>query len=727
MRKLAALLLALLMLIPAWPALGAGIPTAVTLGEEFDYETAVSLSWVGDRLYILGGKGLYAWQAGLEAPERVLDLSASAAWMYTEEEPANPEDAAAWRQAVRLLASDGEALYALQPASGQVFCLEGSALTPAFQLDDAALTAPEGFRREVLSACWADGRFFLLLGTDDWSDYAKTTIAAFEPATGVAAFLPTEGAQALAAGASGQLLAVLRREDGYVLARVDAATGAADVLLDGVAGTLGGLGCLNGQAAFLLGSQVKLLDSQGAAQTKGYLPVLYQSPDAPAGVSAQGLYAYADGRCVYLRDLTLPGEPQVTVLTLAGNISPDLLRAYALARPDVAIQALDPSASADLAMLLQSRQIDLAVVSAPGSFAEMRRKGYAADLSASPALVEAAAGLYPAVREVLCDGDRLLGFPLSIQPDSWTLDETRWQALGLPEPPATWEALFDQVALWLEEYARDNPDLTLWDYQSWPVADIAAMLTRSYILQAEQPGEAVNFDTTAYRALMQLLMDSAPLFSDEYEQWGEPLLATYYQGFGITHNDSNRMRMVLAPAMGEGEQVLGAQLDVLAVSAASAHQEEARDFVAFAAGQLQDSTRYALYPDLNEPVRFAAYEHRLSQLQAEIDALQARLAAAEPADKPDLEAALAAKQASYAYVEANEWSISPEAIAIYRAAAQHLRIPDDSVYLADDAGGFSALSEIIAQFWDGGMTTDRLDSFIIEMNRVARMVFLEAQ
>ena len=730
MRRVISLLVMLAMLLCALPAWAEELPSAIPIGMETDYESAQALAWAGDTLYILGRKGIYTWQSGQESAALAVDLSASAAWQYAEEAPTDPQDAAAWAQAIRFLMGTEEALYGLQPYSGQVFRVEAGALREAFRLDTGVFVSAEGFRREILSACIMDGACFLLLGTDSWDEPDKTTLVRFSADSGMATVLPTEGLQAIAAGAQGKLLAVADAQaDALIL--VDAATGAMDTaLVTGLGTTISGLAMYKEQPAYYADGRVLLMGAESTAQVKGYLPVVFHRASTPAACSTAGLYAYGDGSYVYLRDLSYDGEPQVTVLRLMGYLDTRLLRSYAIARPDVAIQVVDPySVSGDqpLAELMQAMDIDMALLSAPGSFADLCRKGYAADLSASQALVQAAEGLDPAIREALVDGDRLLGFPLVLQPSSWTVNETRWQALGLPDVPTTWGELYSLIALWLEEYAADYPDETLCDLQGFGLADVAVQLTQAYLLQTERHGVAVDFDTPAFRALMQDLMDNAALFSPDLEQWGEPLLASYYQAFGISYNDDNRMRMVLPPTVTEDAQVLQASMEVLMVCAGSSHQTEAMDFVAFAAENLTDANRYAMYPGLNEPLRNAGYEQRIQQVEAEIAALEARLAAAEEADKPDIQIALEAKQAMLARVQENEWDISPESIAIYRAAAQRLRIPYDSVYLADGSSAFSALSAIVRRYWENGLTADQLDTFLAEMNRVSQMVYLEAQ
>ena len=118
---------------------------------------------------------------------------------------------------------------------------------------------------------------------------------------------------------------------------------------------------------------------------------------------------------MFLRDIGFEGETEQNVLTVMGSISPDLLVGYSIDHPEVAVVTVETLNSSEItqAALSGDSSIDAFVLSAPGSFAAMKEKGYIASLNQDVDLVEDAKTYYPAVQDVLFDGEQLMGVPLT--------------------------------------------------------------------------------------------------------------------------------------------------------------------------------------------------------------------------------------------------------------------------------------------------------------------------
>ena len=145
-------------------------------------------------------------------------------------------------------------------------------------------------------------------------------------------------------------------------------------------------------------------------------------------------------------------------------------------------------------------------------------------------------------------------------------------------------------------------DYTLSDIQQSPVDALVSMIVKEYIFQNEAPGERLTFDTPSFRELMRGVSENAYLLSEKNEQWGTPLLSSYYQCFGCGYNDNDMTRMLMPPTLDEQRtQMLNASVEVLFVNAASRQQEAATRFVSFCAQNLDMSTQYMLNPGMNDP------------------------------------------------------------------------------------------------------------------------------
>ena len=79
---------------------------------------------------------------------------------------------------------------------------------------------------------------------------------------------------------------------------------------------------------------------------------------------------------------------------------------------------------------------------------------------------------------------------------------------------------------------------------------------------------------------MKDICENSHLISEENNQWGMPLVFSYNQGFGYTYNDDDRMCMLLPPSLNEEKpQIMGAELEVMFINAASQNQEAAKRYL----------------------------------------------------------------------------------------------------------------------------------------------------
>ncbi|NLO84566.1 MAG: hypothetical protein GX096_03940 [Clostridiales bacterium] len=711
------------------------LPTALNLNAVQLYESALSLCWLENDLYILGTYAIYHWAEGMETPDVYYDLSSSAAYQYAAQPPKSEEDAQAWAKAIRYLFTDGETLYGLHPYNGQVFeiaheKMQEAALLPADLLKGG--TEEDSFIRDIKSTAYVNGELFLLLGTDNYSDYAKTELVSFRFADESSKARALAGAQGLAAGADGKL-AIFTEAEECAIWQYDIASETFDLKLASFKPNEISSGMVwyaaKDALAYYAANRVALVNAAGQSQTKAYLPVSYARSTTPAACSQSGIYAYPYSSRVFIRDISIDGETTQTALNLIGALSPDLIIDFSIENPDIAVVSLNASSSDYLkqAVISANSDIDLMVASAPGDFAAMKTKGFAAALNSSSELVSMAQQLYPTIQNAIFDGDSLLGYPIAFQPLSWTINESKWQEFGLGDYPTTYDQLFRIIAIWLDDYAEDNRDYTLCDIQQSSIDTLVSLMIKEYIFQNETTGERLTFDTPAFRSLLSSVVENAHLLSQDNEQWGMPLLYSYYQGFGITYNDSDRMHMLLSPTLdSQKTQMLNARMEVLVVNAASLKQDAANRFVSFCAQHMDAGTKYTLSPNQNEPLRNPAYESRLETLNAELQSLQNKLDSADESQTALLRDEITQKENLIASFSDNEWSISPKSIDMYRQIAQNLRVPYDTAFPAEDeASSFGALSSVVAQYCTDGLTADEIDAFIADLDRVTYLVFME--
>ena len=303
-----------------------------------------------------------------------------------------------------------------------------------------------------------------------------------------------------------------------------------------------------------------------------------------------------------------------------------------------------------------------------------------------------------------------------------------WQELELGEYPTTYAELFNKIALWLDSYANDYPEYTLSDIQQNGLEMLVSAVVKEYIFQNEQDNEQLSFDTDAFRTVMADIIQNANLLSEDYDQWGMPILNSYSQGFGISYNDGHKVSMLLPPTLDEkSDQRLSADIEVLAIHAASQKKETAEIFVNWYAKNLSTTMRYEMNPEENEPVENPNYAIRLQELNTELAGLKQQMETTEDAEKQgELEEAIIRKENQIEILGDSQWSISEESIDCYRRVAENMRIAYESAFFGE-SGGFTEINNIISKYCANGLDESQLDALIMELNRVTYMVSMEAQ
>ncbi|MGM9600153.1 MAG: hypothetical protein ACI3W5_01030, partial [Faecousia sp.] len=175
MKKLVCLVLALLISLLSTFSVHAEETGTVNLTDAHAYETAVSLCFIEDTLYVLGSYGIYTY-ANNEL-KVVVDLTDVYKYRHKQQRPEDAAGAAAWDRIIGYLFTDEKVLYGLHPYTGQIFKIEDGQLNACAQIPKNLLYAEEEeFFREIKGITYAGEKLILLLGTDTYDDYAKTEI-----------------------------------------------------------------------------------------------------------------------------------------------------------------------------------------------------------------------------------------------------------------------------------------------------------------------------------------------------------------------------------------------------------------------------------------------------------------------------------------------------------------------------------------------------------------------
>lgn len=730
MKKLVCLVLALLISLLSAFAVHAEETGTVNLTDAHAYETATSLCFIEDTLYVLGSYGVYEYKDG--ELKTLVDLTDAYVYRYNQQRPEDAAGAAAWDRIIGYLFTDGKVLYGLHPYTGQIFKIEDGQLNACVQIPKNLLYAEEEeFFREIKGITYAGEKLILLLGTDTYDDYEKTEIVLIDLNDQKHQVSAIKNVQSIAAGAAGKLLVYVEAEQAAIW-QYDIATDTLEKMVEQIEDGIfpSGLAGYKQSVVYLEDSKVVLIDENGKDLVKAYMPIQYAHTSTPSACSENGMYAYPYSNYVFLRDVGIEGEAKQTVLTLMGNVSSKTIIDFTIQNPDIAVvttESMNPNELIQAAVSGDSG-VDLFVLSAPGDFYSMKEKGYISALNTSEKLIGEARKLYPAMQDVVFSGDSLLGYPVSVSPKSWMVNETKWNEMNLGDYPKTYNELFEKIEMWLNEYATDYPEYTLADVQQMGLNTLVLSMVEAYIHENEASGMQLTFDTPSFREMMKCVSDNAYLLSEENEQWGMPLLTSMYLGFGTCYTDSDLNRMILPPALDlNGKQSLYAEMSILAVNAASKNAEVATRFVEFCVENLSNTVRYEMEPELNEPVESSAYYVRVAELQGKINDLAEQLEKADQDARYAIKEKIIQAEAKLEQLEERKWEIDPKSIEIYRSAAENLRVSYKSpLLLKGENGGYEALRSVVDKYCTQDFSDSDINALIAELDRVATMVYLES-
>lgn len=730
MKKLVCLVLALLISLLSAFAVHAEETGTVNLTDAHAYETATSLCFIEDTLYVLGSYGVYEYKDG--ELKTLVDLTDAYVYRYNQQRPEDAAGAAAWDRIIGYLFTDGKVLYGLHPYTGQIFKIEDGQLNACVQIPKNLLYAEEEeFFREIKGITYAGEKLILLLGTDTYDDYEKTEIVLIDLNDQKHQVSAIKNVQSIAAGTAGKLLVYVGAEQAAIW-QYDIATDTLEKMVEQIEDGIfpSGLAGYKQSVAYLEDSKVVLIDENGKDLVKAYMPIQYAHTSTPSACSENGMYAYPYSNYVFLRDVGIEGEAKQTVLTLMGNVSSKTIIDFTIQNPDIAVvttESMNPNELIQAAVSGDSG-VDLFVLSAPGDFYSMKEKGYISALNTSKKLIGEARKLYPAMQDVVFSGDSLLGYPVSASPKSWMVNETKWNEMNLGDYPKTYNELFEKIEMWLNEYAADYPEYTLADVQQMGLNTLVLSMVEAYIHENEASGMQLTFDTHSFREMMKCVSDNAYLLSEENEQWGMPLLTSMYLGFGTCYTDSDLNRMILPPALDlNGKQSLYAEMSILAVNAASKNAEVATRFVEFCAENLSNTVRYEMEPELNEPVESSAYYVRVAELQGKINDLAEQLEKADQDARYAIKEKIIQAEAKLEQLEERKWEIDPKSIEIYRSAAENLKVSYKSpLLLKGENGGYEALRSVVDKYCTQDFSDSDINALIAELDRVATMVYLES-
>lgn len=421
----------------------------------------------------------------------------------------------------------------------------------------------------------------------------------------------------------------------------------------------------------------------------------------------------------------------------------DILRDYAKAHPDVAIEYVDISGSTaeDYRSHMQSPQAaDIYSLNLPYSpYASLLKYGLLTDLASSETLMNTVSRMYPHMTSAYLKDGKLYGLPIHIYASSMGYYPSALEKAGLTEEdlPTTYDELMDFLTDWYYDYYDDYEEMQIFEWSQDLHGVLFNMIFNAQVLLCESHGEALTFRTPTIQKLlarldsqeMETIFDALTpqtdvndvMVYDYYEDGSSALFSSYADPMPSTYGKYMPAQPMLIRLDEDTDPVLQTSMYLLTVNKASSNQELAIEVLEYIAERLPKDLATAMMPDENDPIQVSYYEENLANYQELIAQVEKEMEDMEEDERADYEEMLTWYYERVKRMEEERWAFSEEDIAFYREKiAPYMVVSPSSIFTGQDNPVTTALS----LYLDGARDADW---FISEIDRVVNMMQMENQ
>lgn len=477
--------------------------------------------------------------------------------------------------------------------------------------------------------------------------------------------------------------------------------------------------CIKGGEIF----QVNLTDGT-LGEAIANMPLEMYS-DTAGYVLSGGYYACASYQGYVLRNLHPEQRAEKRLVILDGSYMNCVSSAYydfINAHGDMnVILSHDFSSSALIdSMMNRDSSVDVYILSGASSdFEAVYNRGYIAEFGDGEAVSDLANHLNAGLRDKLSINGAFCVLP--VEGYFW-LPRINTVALGklgltIEDVPTNWSDFLDFL-LDLQAKMPQDRSVTLMDLytsQTYARMELFNQIFESYQTLLTQDAQAVDSRqmTEILKKLEQLDFAAFGQPTEE-ETASEDYNPTYNEdGVLLSTNSGTRLEGIIR----DNEQPLVMSLtadtpaylpmdgSVAFINPFSENLAEAQAFIETLCVKLDDSIRYCLRDDLNEPTLNPYHDEIVQSMEEYVASVQKALDEAEAADKQDLEQQLKDAQESLERTRQDVWAITEQDIAWLRAHSDNLVLKGSNWLYKDDSG---EVYDLVQQYSEGMIDAERL-------------------
>lgn len=720
---------------------------------EWGIESYVSstMASIGDTVYILCGKEIYAYTAGQEKPIKVAAGLESGYYANYDEAKSILNDKA--DTMIYALVSSKDTIYGLNWLNGKLFPLtfdDGNAVlgTP-IQLDFTGLAQSKDEKtvvKEVYRLGISGNRLYAMFRDNDADE--KPILAGFDLANGSNQVLDIPGAQDMTPYKDGKLLVKIfnaEKTDKPALAIVEPADNSVSVKVTledtnefGLVyqqetdtlyyATTSKLMAVNGfgnavQIAYVPAGN---MDGNAGACSAALLPGSLYVLNTPDGLIVRNTNSQATSTgtlSIYGGQL----EPASTTFTQKYPQTPVTYNADAdYTNTDTLVQTMiSGDNSYDIyGLLIQYQDLQ-----------NLIEKGYCQDLSVSPEIGAEIANMYPFIQDTVSKDGKVYAVPVFMDSRGLCMMPDVWEEAGLKDKvPSSFIGLLDFFAWWSEEGHDQYPDVQLLQDVTDYGETLFKIAMSQYVYTCQAEGKELSFDTPLFRTLMQALekVDVQRLNktitnnSRQNDRDANALLIDYsdwISAHAMVRNRSNAEPLILPMEEG-GPKHIPVFIEVLFINPLTQNMDIALKYLDNALESMNPDQHVMMYPNDNEPVPLPGNEQLVAGWQEELDKQKKLLEKAKPEVKKDIETNIQWYEDMLAKKDDFLWSVSAETIVRYRELAPLCFTATANLLNYQAQDGSSEINTLIERYRQKKMS---LDQFITEVDSKIQMILLERQ
>lgn len=397
-------------------------------------------------------------------------------------------------------------------------------------------------------------------------------------------------------------------------------------------------------------------------------------------------------------------------------------------------------------MLNRDATVDIYVLNASQrAYSAMYERGYMVEME-NPDIVSAVERMYPAVQKAVMKDGKVVAVPVSVYGWMLGVDYTAFEKIGMTKAdiPTNWVDFLHMLNELSGKLPADGSVRVFGEYmtQRDVRSNLMEAILQSYQLYLGQDGVEISYDTPELRAILEALdqLDLAALgVPEENPELDDSVsmaagvaiidstaqerevrtLVEFYVGCTLGNLYSQSRALPLAVSA-DVPGLLPMDLTVAIVNPFSKNVELAQEFLVEMLGNLDNSARYSISDECNEPLRSRYYEQNIKSYQESIAQMEAELETAEEVDKPVIEENLRQMRESMeTFEKEGSWDVTAEDIEWYRSLSDQLAVQQYNYMYSGDG---SETYDLVQQYVEKEMDAATL---LKEIDRKVRMMVLE--